>query len=135
MTGMTTVKLKKWRAAWAAECNRRLDRQHQIDHRSYARQAIEQEPTIHEGYAARKMEREGRVSDRCEINRETKTLNEQNSRSLEIANGELYNATSERLRLYRDVIRDLESESKELSGGNTASRRCRNDACCACGAL
>ena len=39
-----------------------------------------------------------------------------NSRSLEVANGELYNATSERLRLYRDVIRDLESESKELSG-------------------
>ena len=109
-------KAEKWRAAWAAECNRRLDRQHQIDHRSYARQAIEQEPTIHEGYAARKMEREGRVSDRCEINRETKTLNEQNSRSLEIANGELYNATSERLRLYRDVIRELESESKELSG-------------------
>lgn len=109
-------KAEKWRAAWAAECNRRLDRQHQIDHRSYARQAIEQEPTIHEGYAARKMEREGRVSDRCEINRETKTLNEQNSRSLEIANGELYNATSERLHLYRDVIRDLESESKELSG-------------------
>lgn len=108
-------KAEKWRAAWAAECNRRLDRQHQIDHRSYARQAIEQEPTIHEGYAARKMEREGRVSDRCEINRETKALNEQNSRSLEIANGELYNATSERLRLYRDVIRDLESESKELS--------------------
>lgn len=109
-------KAEKWRAAWAAECNRRLDRQHQIDHRSYARQAIEQEPTIHEGYVARKMEREGRVSDRCEINRETKALNEQNSRSLEIANGELYNATSERLRLYRDVIRDLESESKELSG-------------------
>ena len=109
-------KAEKWRAAWAAECNRRLDRQHQIDHRSYARQAIEQEPTIHEGYAARKMEREGRVSDRCEINRETKALNEQHTRSLEVANGELYNATSERLRLYRDVIRDLESESKELSG-------------------
>lgn len=109
-------KAEEWRAAWAAECNRRLDRQHQIDHRSYARQSVEQEPTIHEGYAARKMEREGRVSDRCEINRETKALNEQYSRSLEVANGELYNATSERLRLYRDVIRDLESESKELSG-------------------
>lgn len=108
-------KAEEWRAAWAEECNRRLDQQHQIDHRSYARQAVEQEPTIHEGYAARKMEREGRVSDRCEINRETKALNEQHSRSLEVANGELYNATSERLRLYRDVIRDLESESKELS--------------------
>lgn len=35
---------------------------------------------------------------------------------MEVANGELYNATSERLRLYRDVIRDLESESKELFG-------------------
>lgn len=109
-------KAEGWRAAWATECNRRLDRQHQIDHRSYARQAVEQEPTIHEGYAARKMESEGRVSDRCEINRETKALNEQHTRSLEVANGELYNAASEHLRLYRDVIRDLESESKELSG-------------------
>ena len=109
-------KAEEWRAAWATECNRRLDRQHQIDHRSYARQAVEQEPTIHEGYAARKMESEGRVSDRCEINRETKALNEQHTRSLEVANGELYNAASEHLRLYRDVIRDLESESKELSG-------------------
>ena len=109
-------KAEEWRAAWATECNRRLDRQHQIDHRSYARQAVEQEPTIHEGYAARKMESEGRVSDRCEINRETKALNEHHTRSLEVANGELYNAASEHLRLYRDVIRDLESESKELSG-------------------
>ena len=109
-------KAEEWRAAWAAECNRRLDRQHQIDHRSYARQAVEQEPTIHEGYAARKMEREGQVSDRCKINRETKALNEQRSRKLEVANGELYNARSERLRLYGEVIRDLESESKELSG-------------------
>ena len=109
-------KAEEWRAAWATECNRRLDRQHQIDHRSYARQAVEQEPTIHEGYAARKMESEGRVSDCCEINRETKALNEQHTRSLEVANGELYNAASEHLRLYRDVIRDLESESKELSG-------------------
>ena len=65
-------KAEEWRAAWAEECNRRLDQQHQIDHRSYARQAVEQEPTIHEGYAARKMEREGRVSDRCEINRQIK---------------------------------------------------------------
>ena len=70
-------KAEEWRAAWATECNRRLDRQHQIDHRSYARQAVEQEPTIHEGYAARKMEREGRVSDRCEINREIRELNKQ----------------------------------------------------------
>lgn len=69
-------KAEEWRAAWATECNRRLDRQHQIDHRSYARQAVEQEPTIHEGYAARKMEREGLVSDRCEINREIRELNE-----------------------------------------------------------
>lgn len=70
-------KAEEWRAAWATECNWRLDRQHQIDHRSYARQAVEQEPTIHEGYAARKMEREGQVSDRCEINREIRELNEQ----------------------------------------------------------
>ena len=109
--------VEKWRKMWSEHCNAYLEPEQQIDHRSYERQGKKDViPTIHEGYAARKMESEGRVSDRCEINRETKALNEQHTRSLEVANGELYNAASEHLRLYRDVIRDLESESKELSG-------------------
>lgn len=59
-----------WRAKWAEVCNKYLDRDRQIDHRSYVRQGIDKVPTIHEGYAARQMEQRGEVSDRCKMNRE-----------------------------------------------------------------
>ena len=42
-----------WRASWAEHCNRYLAEENRIDHRSYKRQGLEIEPTIHEGVAAR----------------------------------------------------------------------------------
>ena len=66
---------EQWRASWADHCNRYLDHEKQIDHRSFARQGLDQEPTIHEGYTARSMESEGRKADRCEINREIRQRN------------------------------------------------------------
>ncbi|MBR3242284.1 MAG: MobA/MobL family protein [Parasporobacterium sp.] len=66
---------EKWRASWAKCCNRYLEKDKQIDHRSYARQGIEQEPTVHEGVTARKMERSGKSAERCEINRNIKSRN------------------------------------------------------------
>lgn len=68
-------KAEEWRKAWAEECNKYLSQEQKIDHRSYARQGIEQVPAIHEGYKARKMEKEGAISDRCEINRQIKEYN------------------------------------------------------------
>ena len=41
-----------WRKAWADLCNRYLKPDQQIDHRSFKRQGLDLEPTIHEGYAA-----------------------------------------------------------------------------------
>ena len=67
--------LLELRAAWAEECNRYLDEAQRISHESYAARGILQEPTIHEGYTARKMEREGKLSDRCQINREIRARN------------------------------------------------------------
>lgn len=64
-----------WRASWAEHCNRYLAPEQQIDHRSYKRQGIDLEPTIHEGVIARKMEQNGRNADRCRINREVKERN------------------------------------------------------------
>jgi ATP-dependent exoDNAse (exonuclease V) alpha subunit len=64
-----------WRASWAEHCNRYLDVEHKIDHRSYERQGIEKEPSIHEGVTAKQMEAEGKVSDRCQMNREIKERN------------------------------------------------------------
>lgn len=68
-------KIEEWRKAWAEECNKYLSQEWKIDHRSYARQGIDQAPTIHEGHKARKMEQEGVISDRCEINRQIKEYN------------------------------------------------------------
>ena len=46
-----------------------------IDHRSFADQGKDDQPTIHEGVAARAMEKKGIVSDRCELNRQIKRDN------------------------------------------------------------
>ena len=67
---------EKWRSSWADMCNQYIAPENQIDHRSFKRQGIERIPTIHEGYAARQMERRGIVSERMELNREIKRLNQ-----------------------------------------------------------
>ena len=68
-------KCEQWRKSWAEHCNRYLPPELHIDHRSYERQGLEIEPTIHEGVTARQMEKEGKTSERCEINRDIKKRN------------------------------------------------------------
>lgn len=46
-----------------------------IDHRSFASQGRDEQPTIHEGAVARVMEKKGFVSDRCELNRQIRRDN------------------------------------------------------------
>lgn len=74
-----------WRSSWAEHCNKYLDMEHQIDHRSYERQGIDKEPTIHEGVTARQIETEGKVADRCQINREIKERNSIREQMKELA--------------------------------------------------
>ena len=69
-------KVEEWRKRWADCCNKYLDREQQLDHRSYERQGITQLPTVHEGYAARLMEQRGTVSDLCQRNRDIKLYNQ-----------------------------------------------------------
>ena len=67
-----------WREAWAEYVNRFLEQaglEERIDHRSFADQGRDEQPTIHEGVAARAMEKKGFVSDRCELNRQIKRDN------------------------------------------------------------
>ena len=66
---------ERWRASWAKHCNKYLDQEKQIDHRSYARQGLDREPTIHEGITARNMEKDGKASERCQANREVRERN------------------------------------------------------------
>lgn len=67
--------LQKLREGWAVECNKHLEPEQQIDHRSYAAQGIEQIPTVHEGYASREIEARGGISDRAELNRKIREKN------------------------------------------------------------
>ena len=67
-----------WRVAWADHVNRYLEqagKSERIDHRSFADQGRDEQPTIHEGVIARAMEKKGIVSDRCELNRQIKRDN------------------------------------------------------------
>lgn len=68
-------KVEEWRKRWADCCNKYLAREQQIDHRSYERQGLMQLPTVHEGYAARLMEKRGSASDRCRLNRDIRLYN------------------------------------------------------------
>ena len=97
---------EKWRKSWADICNKYLQKDNQIDHRSYKRRGIDLKPTIHEGYVARKMERQGQISDRCQINRE-----------ISLQNSELL-ATSKELELVNKSLEELELLSKLVNARN-----------------
>lgn len=55
--------------------NARLTERDRIDHRSYVRQGTDQQPTIHEGYTARKIAAAGHESDRVQANVEIRERN------------------------------------------------------------
>ena len=70
--------LALWRAAWADVTNHFLEQagvQERVDHRSHAERGLDEQPTIHEGVAARALEQKGIISDRCELNRQIKADN------------------------------------------------------------
>ena len=67
-----------WRSAWADTVNCALKRSgidERIDHRSHAERGLDEQPTVHEGVTARKMEASGIIADRCELNRQIKADN------------------------------------------------------------
>ena len=67
-----------WRTAWADEVNWCLERfghDERVDHRSHSERGLDEQPTIHEGVAARALEQKGIISDRCELNRQIKADN------------------------------------------------------------
>lgn len=71
--------LMAWREKWAETVNQYLAQypwiNTRIDHRSNAARGLDEQPTVHEGYHARKLESMGIVSDRCELNRQIKADN------------------------------------------------------------
>ena len=73
------TKAEEWRAAWADCVNSALERGNhteRIDHRSYARQGIDQIPNVHLGVAAFQMEKLGIRTERGDLNREIEVTNQ-----------------------------------------------------------
>lgn len=63
--------MQQWRKGWADLTNTYLEKNglsERISEKSYAELGLAKQPTIHEGYVARQMEKSGRVSDRVQIN-------------------------------------------------------------------
>lgn len=68
-----------WRESWARLYNQEMQKKslpYRVDHRSYERQGIDREPTIHRGPAAHHMEKRGIETDRGNINRGIEARNQ-----------------------------------------------------------
>lgn len=107
-----------WRASWAEHCNRYLAEENRIDHRSYKRQGLEIESTIHEGVAARQMEKEGKSSDRCRINRQ---IDERNSirRQMKDLAMELTRLITEKAKEIYGRFKELGRRARDAEGAGT----------------
>ena len=70
--------LLRLRERWAAYVNEELERRgihDRVDHRSFRDRGLDELPTIHEGWKARQMERNGEISERMEHNRRVRYWN------------------------------------------------------------
>ncbi len=102
-----------WRKAWADVVNKEMESwrlSERIDHRSHAERGLEEQPTVHEGVAARAMEDKDMVADRCELNRQIKADNallcelKEKIRKLKQAVMESIPAIAEMLETLRDKV-------------------------------
>lgn len=101
--------LESYRKDWAEKINEELKKKginERVDHRSYAEQGIAKEPTIHEGHTAREIEKRGAISDRMEINREVKKVNEEREKLLSEIEAD------------RKLIEELQKEIEEINKNN-----------------
>ncbi|WP_336647270.1 MobQ family relaxase [Micrococcus luteus] len=70
--------LNQWREQWADHANKALEKegiQERISHLSHEARGLEQMPTVHLGHVASAMEKEGKMSDRGNINRDRQEYN------------------------------------------------------------
>ena len=70
--------LLEWREAWADAVNRALEEKQQsarVTHLSHTALGLDEQPTVHEGSQAKKLEMQGIKADRCELNRQIRADN------------------------------------------------------------
>lgn len=112
------------RQNWATEVNKHLPPELHIDHRSHSARGLIEKPTIHEGYAARAIERKGLISERCQLNRDIKNDNaELKALQLEIAHkGSPHLIKPSEFNLANAILNALNSISSVGEGGTVGLR-------------
>lgn len=88
----------EWRKDWAERCNREYEKKSldlRIDHRSYAEQGVEREPTIHMG-AAFKLEQRGIQTEKGDFNRGVEQGNAAYQKGLEVLQREITDLRQQR---------------------------------------
>jgi ATP-dependent exoDNAse (exonuclease V) alpha subunit len=108
--------LEYWREEWAKSCNEVFDRlniSENIDHRSYERQGVDKEPTVHLGAAATQMKLQGKASERATINEEIRAENreaEEQKEALRNIDAEIDKLKRKLVARTYGIIRDVERD-------------------------
>jgi len=125
-----TGKVEEWRERWARECNKYLTAEERIDHRSNERRGLEALSTVHEGYAARQIEKNGGVSELCQINRDIREYNglSQQIQALQTVRERLVSILKEIARKAREMFKNERFSNLQPSGdGRSDEGSGRND--------
>lgn len=72
------AQLLDWREHWAEYVNRALEQKQcteRVTHLSHTALGLDEQPTVHEGYVARNLEKQGIIAERCELNRQIRADN------------------------------------------------------------
>ena len=108
---------EKWtkprRKEWAEVANKYLTAENQISEKSLKDQGETREPTIHEGYAAREIEKRGEVSERAEYNRQVQRDAQKAAASIRLIEDE-ENYLTEQIRKAERLIKEAREKAAEL---------------------
>lgn len=99
-----------WRKLWADKANQYLEKfevNQSISHLSNEDRGIEKMPTIHEGYVARQMEKNGQKSERVSFNKKVKKYNQT------ISDLKKYKAQKEQINYQNKFVRKFSPMEKQ----------------------
>lgn len=123
----TPEQLQEWRKSWAERQNaefERLNLEPRVDHRSYADQGIDREPTQHLGPVANDMDKKGRASRVGDENRERQQRNAERAAQAQEATDTTRELAAERERQAEHInAQKAELQSHLLQDQMEMSRR------------
>lgn len=112
--------IEQWREQWAKHTNKALEKegiQERVTHLSHEARGLEQLPTVHLGHVAHNMEKEGRQSERGNINRE---IREHNSIVVDLAQ---YRKEKEAIKQRQEQAKKIEAPTRKSADFLSAAEK------------